>query len=499
MISCLTPLSAFDLSQLNTVIPAGARLENDSRRVQAGDVFVACRGEYSDGRDYIAAALQQGAVAVLWDDADGFQWQPSWHVPNLAIPALRARIGVVLAHALHYPSQSLDVVGVTGTNGKTSITHWLAQAWQAAGHTAAVIGTVGNGLWGQLSPATHTTPDPLRVQYLLAQYRQAGAQAVAMEVSSHGLDQYRVNGVGFRCAVFTNLTRDHLDYHGDMQAYGESKRRLFYWEDLQTAVINQDDAFGQQLLQQGLPAHCLSYGLLGGDIRPLAMQMDLSGFQLNIATPWGNTELHSRLLGRFNVQNLLACLGVLLSGGMPLAQASAALAAIQPAQGRMQSFGGGEQPLVLVDYAHTPDALEKALSTLAEIRPAGGRLWVVFGCGGNRDRGKRPLMGEVAGQLADIAVVTSDNPRHEDPEQIVQDVVAGMRAARAEVVVQVDRRQAIQWAIQQAAAGDVVLIAGKGHEDYQEIAGVKTPFSDAEEVRSALNGMASPLDSVEKT
>ena len=264
-------------------------------------------------------------------------------------------------------------------------------------------------------------------------------------------------------------------------------------------MINQDDAFGQQLLQQGLPARCLSYGLLGGDIRPLAMQMDLSGFQLDIATPWGNTELHSRLLGRFNVQNLLACLGVLLSGGMPLAQASAALAAIQPAQGRMQSFGGGEQPLVLVDYAHTPDALEKALSTLAEIRPAGGRLWVVFGCGGNRDRGKRPLMGEVAGQLADIAVVTSDNPRHEDPEQIVQDVVAGMRAARAEVVVQVDRRQAIQWAIQQAAAGDVVLIAGKGHEDYQEIAGVKTPFSDAEEVRSALNGMASPLDSVEKT
>ncbi|UTH75570.1 UDP-N-acetylmuramoyl-L-alanyl-D-glutamate--2,6-diaminopimelate ligase [Chromobacterium sp. IIBBL 290-4] len=486
MKSRLTPLPDWNPDLLQQLGVAIKRVEADSRRVLPGDVFLACRGEYTDGRDFIAAALEKGAAAVLWDDADGFAWKAEWQAPNLAVPNLRERAGIVAAHVLEQPSRDLTVVGITGTNGKTSISHWLAQAFSLLGQKAALIGTVGNGFYGQLTETTHTTPDPVTVQQKLAEYRRQGANVVTMEVSSHGLDQFRVNGVSFATAVFTNLTRDHLDYHGSMEAYGESKKKLFFWEGLKHAVINADDAFGRQLAAEIDPkiTQVVTYGLEQGDVRPLALAATLEGLQLTVTTPWGVVDVRTGLVGRFNAANLLACLATLCVNGVSLQDAAAVMARIQPARGRMQSIGGTHEPLVVIDYAHTPDALEKALATLSDIRPAGGRLFCVFGCGGDRDPGKRPMMGAIAEKHADVAVLTSDNPRSEDPQAIIRDVLAGMDAARAHV--EADREAAIHWAVSQAKVGDVVLVAGKGHEEYQDIAGVKRPFSDFRVAEEAL-------------
>jgi len=485
MKTSLIKLPAWDPAVLQGLGVVVSRVETDSRRVLPGDLFLACRGEYTDGRDFIAAALEKGAAAVLWDDADGFQWNPAWQVPNLPVPSLRANAGIVAAHIYGHPSRDMAVVGITGTNGKTSISHWLAQAYALLGEKAALIGTVGNGFYGELTQATHTTPDPITVQQKLAEYRRQGASVVSMEVSSHGLDQFRVNGVVFRSAVFTNLTRDHLDYHGSMEEYGASKAKLFHWEGLQHAVINADDAFGRQLAA-GIDAsrtRVITYGLEQGDVRPLRLAANLDGLQLSVTTPWGDAEIKSPLLGHFNAANMLACLAVLCANGVALEEAARVLGKIQPARGRMQRIGSSLEPLVVVDYAHTPDALEKALSTLAEIRPAGSKLFCVFGCGGDRDKGKRPLMGGIAERIADVAVVTSDNPRSEDPQAIIDDILAGMQAPGH---VEIDRAAAIHWSVLQARVGDVVLIAGKGHEEYQDIAGVKHPFSDFRVAEDAL-------------
>lgn len=492
MKSRLTALPDWDPALLQQLGLPIKRVEADSRRVLPGDVFLACRGEYADGRDFIPAALEKGAAAVLWDDADGFAWKPEWQAPNLAVPDLRERAGIVAAHVLGLPSRDLTVVGITGTNGKTSISHWLAQAFSLLGQKAALIGTVGNGFYGQLTETTHTTPDPVTVQQKLAEYRRQGAHVVTMEVSSHGLDQFRVNGVEFATAVFTNLTRDHLDYHGSMEAYGESKKKLFFWEGLKHAVINADDAFGRQLAAEIDPeqTRVVTYGLEQGDVRPLALAATLEGLQLTVATPWGTVDVRTGLVGRFNAANLLACLATLCVNGVSLQDAAAVMARIQPARGRMQSVGGAHEPLVVIDYAHTPDALEKALATLSEIRPAGGRLFCVFGCGGDRDPGKRPMMGAIAEKHADVAVLTSDNPRSEDPQAIIRDVLAGMDVARAHV--EADREAAIHWAVGQAKVGDVVLVAGKGHEEYQDIAGVKRPFSDFRVAEEALTAWGRP-------
>ncbi|KMJ54415.1 UDP-N-acetylmuramoylalanyl-D-glutamate--2,6-diaminopimelate ligase [Vogesella sp. EB] len=485
MKTSLIDLPDWDPAVLQGLGVAISRVEADSRRVFPGDVFLACRGEYSDGRDFIAAALEKGAAAVLWDDADGFVWNPAWQVPNLAVPQLRERAGIVAAHVYGYPSRDMAVIGITGTNGKTSISHWLAQAYALLGEKAALIGTVGNGFYGALTETTHTTPDPITVQQKLAEYRRQGAHMVSMEVSSHGLDQFRVNGVSFRSAVFTNLTRDHLDYHGTMAEYGASKAKLFHWQGLQHAVINVDDAFGRQLASEidQSRTRVISYGLEQGDVRPLSLAANLDGLQLSVTTPWGNAEIKSPLLGRFNAANMLACLAVLCANGVTLDDAVRVLGKIQPARGRMQRIGSSLEPLVVVDYAHTPDALEKALATLAEIRPVGGKLFCVFGCGGDRDKGKRPIMGEIAERIADVAVVTSDNPRSEAPAAIVADIVAGMQAPGH---VEIDRAAAIHWAVANARVGDVILIAGKGHEEYQDIAGVKQPFSDFRVAEDAL-------------
>jgi len=486
MISRLSALPEWNPVELEKLGSTIKRVESDSRRVLAGDVFLAFRGEYADGRDFIPMALANGAVAVLWDTADDFSWNTAWNVANLAVPDLRERAGIVASHVANHPSRAMRVIGITGTNGKTSISHWLAQAFSLLGQKAALIGTVGNGFYGELTQTSHTTPDPVTVQHKLAEYRRQGAHVVTMEVSSHGLDQARVNGVTFHTALFTNLTRDHLDYHHTMEAYGAAKEKLFHWQDLQNAIINVDDEFGRGLAARldHSQVRVISYGLEQGDVRPLSLNASLDGLQLKVTTPWGDADIRTELLGRFNAANLLACLATLCANGVDLAIAAQVLGKIQPARGRMQRIGGVHEPLVVIDYSHTPDSLDKALSTLAEIRPKGSRLFCVFGCGGDRDPGKRPMMGAIAERLADVAVVTSDNPRSEDPQTIINDVLVGMPQGQQHV--EVDRTRAVHWAVAEARAGDIVLIAGKGHEEYQDIKGIKRPFSDFRVAEEAL-------------
>jgi UDP-N-acetylmuramoyl-L-alanyl-D-glutamate--2,6-diaminopimelate ligase len=464
------------------------RLAIDSRRVRPGDVFLAYPGEASDGRRHIREAIAAGAIAVLWE-AEGFQWDPAWRVPNLPVTGLRQKAGFIAAEVYGHPSRRLEVVGITGTNGKTSCSHWIAQAAAHAGRPTAIIGTLGNGLPGELTPATHTTPDPVSLQEWLARFVAAGLKGVAMEVSSHALDQGRVNGVEFRLAVFTNLSRDHLDYHGNMERYARTKARLFAWEGLGAAVLNLDDPFGRELAQKVKRdgGRVVGYGFEAGEVRGLNLSVSLHGLEFDVETPWGAGHVRSQILGRFNATNLLAVLATLGASGVEFAQALSALERLEPVPGRMQRIEAPGRPLVVVDYAHTPDALEKVLVTLrelaAESKTASSRLVCVFGCGGNRDRGKRPMMGDVASRLADHVIVTSDNPRNEDPKAIIDDITAGM-GANYHVIE--DRAAAIDHAIQHAQAGDVVLIAGKGHESWQEIHGVRLPFSDAEVALRAL-------------
>ncbi|MCB5188590.1 UDP-N-acetylmuramoyl-L-alanyl-D-glutamate--2,6-diaminopimelate ligase [Methylobacillus caricis] len=455
----------------------------DSRQVHPGSVFLAFPGEKADGRQFIAQAISQGAAAVLWE-REGYDWDARWALPNQPVSGLRQQAGNIADAFYGRPSQQLWMIGVTGTNGKTSCAHWLAQAFTLLQRKTAVIGTLGNGFPGALSAAVNTTPDPILLHGMLADYLAQGAVAAAMEVSSHGLEQGRVHGVHFDVAVLTNLTRDHLDYHGDMHAYADAKKKLFAFEDLGHAILNHDDAFGRQLSVELAETgkHVLTYGLDSGDVRGTQLAFNESGLQMQVNTPYGNATVEAAVLGRFNAYNLLAVLATLLVSGVELNRAVDVLGQIIAAPGRMQQLGGKQQPLVVIDYAHTPDALEKALASLREQAP--GRLVCVFGCGGNRDKGKRPLMAEVASSLADEVVVTSDNPRDEDPTQIIAEVVAGLKGAYQ---IEPDRALAITAAINTARAGDVVLVAGKGHEDYQEIEGGQYPFNDAQIAQQALN------------
>ncbi|MFP5403239.1 MAG: UDP-N-acetylmuramoyl-L-alanyl-D-glutamate--2,6-diaminopimelate ligase [Gammaproteobacteria bacterium] len=456
-------------------------LTSDSRRAGPGTVFAAYPGEARDGRDFIPQAVAQRADGVLWE-ADHYQWDPALGVPNAGVPQLKERIGEIAAHVYGEPSRALRMVGVTGTNGKTSVALWTAQAFGALGHRTAVIGTVGNGFPDALTPARNTTPDAIELQQRLAGYRAQGAVGCAMEVSSHGLVQGRVNGTRFDVAVLTNLSRDHLDYHGNMENYAAAKARLFDWPGLEWVVLNTDDDFGRRLEAAPRPARVAGYGFQRGAVVGEQLRLSQAGLHLAVRTDWGRAELDAPLLGRFNASNLLAVLTTLLVSGVALGDACRAFIQITPPAGRMQTLGGGAQPLVVVDYAHTPDALEKVLATLREI-VEGGRLICVFGCGGNRDKGKRPLMGAAASRAADVVWITSDNPRNEDPRHIIDDILAGCDGAPH---VEADRARAIFEAIGEARRGDVVLIAGKGHEDYQEIAGERLPFADIDVAGRAL-------------
>lgn len=488
MFSLKKNLSAYILSTQVQALVIGRTLKVDSRQIQPGDVFVAYQGEYTDGRNYIQAAIDNGAVFVFWDDDGKFKWQKDWDVPNVGVEDLKQRAGLVAAVCYDYPGDKLAIWGITGTNGKTSISQWLAQAADKLGQKCAIMGTVGNGYWQQLQSSANTTMDAVSNQTWLKYFVDDGAKAVAMEVSSHGLDQSRVVGVPFTTAVFTNLTRDHLDYHQSMENYGASKTALFYWQGLRHAVINTDDEFGAQLQRQ-LRLDCpqltvYSYGFNSeADIRIHQFQASSGHMQMLLTTPWGEAEIHTHLLGRFNAQNLAACLGVLCANGFTFADVVSVWNDIKPATGRMDCLAEKNQPLVVVDYAHTPDALEKALATLQEIKPAKGRLWCIFGCGGDRDTGKRPLMGAAAAAGADCVVVTSDNPRTEDPQKIIADILPAVSNPE---LVETDRRIAINYAVSHAASEDIILIAGKGHETYQDINGVKQHFSDFEVAQSAL-------------
>lgn len=458
-----------------------AHLSADSRQVAKGDVFLALPGQIHDGRTHIAAAVTAGAAAIVWEP-EGFTWPVDLKAPNVAWPGL-ARDAAELAVAWYNdPSAALWAIGVTGTNGKTSCAHWLAQALTALGRKTALVGTLGNGFVGALTTTSHTTPDAVSLQGLLADYREQDATALAMEVSSHALDQGRVAGMHFAVAVLTNLSRDHLDYHGDMAAYAAAKARLFAWPGLKVAVLNSDDAFGTQLAHDlaGRDLQVLTYGIGRGDVRAEDLHMDASGSRFILVTPQGEARITSPLLGRFNVENLLACAGALLASDVPLLAVAEQLDKLVPVPGRLQVVRGDVgDPLVVVDYAHTPDALEKVLATLRPL----GSLCCVFGCGGGRDRGKRALMGAAVAAGADTAIVTNDNPRHEEANAIIADIVAAMPAGQR---VSMDRAAAIHAAIAEADADSVVLIAGKGHEDYQEIAGVRYPFSDSLVARQAL-------------
>ncbi len=458
-----------------------SKLVSDSRKSAPGAVFAAYPGEVRDGREFIPQAVAQHVDGVLWE-ADHYQWDPAISIPNAGVPDLKKRIGEIAAHVYGEPSRAMHMIGVTGTNGKTSVAHWIAQSFAALGQKIAVIGTIGNGFPGELTPALNTTPDAVELHQRLANYRRQGAVACAMEVSSHGLEQGRVNGTAFNVAVLTNLSRDHLDYHGNMDNYANAKARLFSWPGLDWVVLNVDDAFGQRLESEVNIAQVAGYGFHRGAVVADKLNLSQSGLHLKIRTDWGNAELDVPLLGRFNAANVLATLTTLLVSDVKLDAACEALARITPPPGRMQTLGGNAHPLVVVDYAHTPDALEKVLATLREI-VGGGRLICVFGCGGNRDTGKRPLMGEAAAVGADEIWVTSDNPRNEDPRQIIEEILTG---SSAKSHVEPDRARAIFEAIGGAHHGDVVLIAGKGHEDYQEIAGERLPFSDVIVAQKAL-------------
>lgn len=476
----------FDITALDRFPVAIKALTTDSRRVQPGDVFLAYPGLRADGRQHIAQAIERGAAGVIWDPA-GFEWNPGWHVPQLSVPSLSFHLGELAAHVYRNPSAHMWVAGVTGTNGKTSCSHWISHSLNMCGRKTALIGTLGSGFPDELDTATHTTPDAVSLQRQLRRYADQGAQAIAMEVSSHGLDQRRVAGIHFDTALFTNLTRDHLDYHGTMARYGEAKAKLFHWPGLSNAVINLDDSFGQELVA-GIDAkktRVLGYGVGKGEISGHAIDLTTRGLKLEIRTPWGKAALQSRLLGGFNVSNLLGTLGVLLTAGINLSDAIDSLSKVEAVPGRLEMLRLPGAPLVVVDYAHTPDALEKVLETLREVvsHTDGARLICVFGCGGDRDPGKRPIMGEIATRLSDLAVITSDNPRSESPMSIIEAIVAG---SHANYEIEADRANAILHALRGATSKDVVLIAGKGHETYQEIAGQRTPFNDLEVAREVI-------------
>jgi UDP-N-acetylmuramoyl-L-alanyl-D-glutamate--2,6-diaminopimelate ligase len=477
-------VEADDMPELRALGTTPRGVAIDSRKVRPGDLFLAFPGERADGRRYIEDAVAAGACAVLWEP-EGVDVPPSIAVPHLPVPGLRQRAGHVASRVFGDPSKELWIAGVTGTNGKTSCSQWIAQALSAIGRRAAVIGTLGSGFPDALDPAPNTTPDPASLHARLREFCDAGARAIAMEVSSHGIEQGRVNGVVFDAALFTNLTRDHLDYHGSMEAYGEAKARLFDWPQLKHAVVNIDDAFGVRLAERidGSRVNVLRYGFAKGEIAGHRLDLSSKGLKLEIRTPWGSAQLASPLLGSFNAHNLLGVLGILLSSEVKLEDAVSALGALQPVRGRMQTIRFGGAPLVVVDYAHTPDALEKSLETLKSVLRPGSRLHCVFGCGGERDPGKRPLMGEIATRLADRTVVTSDNPRSEDPLAIIREIIAG---AHPSYHVEADRAEAILDALSHAGPSDIVLIAGKGHETYQEIQGRRLPFDDVQVVQEVI-------------
>ena len=472
-------------------------LHTDSRRVRAGDGFIAWPGGVSDGRQFVASALAQGAAACLVEQsgADAFDWSALPHAVA-TYDGLKAASGPIAAAYYEQPSHALDVVAITGTNGKTSSSWWLAHALRHVGQRCAIVGTLGVGEVDQLEVTGMTTPDPVLLQARLRDMVNSGVQACAVEASSIGLAEHRLDGTQVRVAAFTNFTQDHLDYHGDMASYWQAKTALFDWPGLQAAVINVDDAQGAALAAQLRARGDLAVWTVSCQAQDTPTTQHLQaqhithaqhGLCFEVVEAGQGHALATALVGHYNVSNVLGVIACLRALGHSLSSAVQACAALPAVPGRMEVVDSeAHQPLVVVDYAHTPDAVAHAVQALLPLAQSrGGVVTCVLGCGGDRDASKRALMAEAAERHAHHVVLTSDNPRSEDPLQILQQMQAGLSLPQAAHVIP-DRAQAIAYAVEQANSHDVVLIAGKGHEDYQEIAGVKHPFSDVAQARQAL-------------
>ena len=455
----------------------------DSRRVRDGDLFLALSGGARDGRGFVDAAIHAGAAAVLME-SEHFSEAMQGGVPMIGVPSLGAQLGELAGRFHGYPARDLTVLGVTGTNGKSSVAWFLRDALNAAGMPCGLIGTLGARFADYEHDTGHTTPDVLTLHEVLAAFRDRGARYVAMEVSSHALTQHRLDGVSVHTAAFTNLSHDHLDYHGDMDSYFVAKRRLFEGRELAAAAINVADSYGVRLANElGPHIRCVRVGGEQADVGLRRLHQHAAGMDLALAIADDVISLQLPLYGRFNVDNLMVVAGMLALQGLDAGRIGAALAAVTPVPGRMQPVREGDGPVVLVDYAHTPDGLEKAL--LAVRDHFSGTVWCLFGCGGNRDAGKRPMMAAVAERLADRLVLTSDNPRAESPTDILNDMLAGLRQPTAADVI-VDRPAAVRHAVNLAQPGDVILLAGKGHERWQEIGGKRLAMDDCELARDAL-------------
>lgn len=481
--------------KISHLLKAASHLTNDSREVRQGSLFLAVKGERFDAREIVDEVVEKGAAAIIYDAySDGRDLSKTIKIPCIAVERLAEKQGDIAAEFYNYPSKELTIIGVTGTNGKTSTTQFIAQTLDYLGIPCAVVGTIGYGFLSELKKTQHTTPDAVELQRQLADMRDHGAKAVAIEVSSHALVQHRVAGVEFDVAVFTQLSRDHLDYHGTMEAYGQAKAQLFKTSGLKHAVINIDDDLGVKIYNaHKSDLNLMSYSLSGVQDKFLAgiavqkIKPLTKGFNVKLSTPVGDGEFNTALMGRFNIDNLLATLGVLLVLEQSVNKALTALSHVNSVAGRMQALGGDEQtPLVVVDYSHTPDSLQKALAALHEH--CHNELVCVFGCGGDRDAGKRPQMGAIAEKYSTSTIITNDNPRSESPEKIAVDIQAGMQRPTCAKVI-LDRAQAIQTAINAAKPGDVVLIAGKGHETTQIIGDRELHFSDVEQVQRWLKNL----------
>ena len=464
-----------------------ADIKNDSRLVQAGDLFLAYPGAATDGRMYIAQAKASGAAAIVYEPKNipaGCSLPTD--IPCIAVADLVEQLAFIAQRFYQHPSHSLSVTGVTGTNGKTTIAYQLAQAHALLQKKSAYIGTIGQGEVNNLQLLNNTTPDALCLQSMLHHYVQQGVVQVCMEVSSHALCQHRVNGIEFKQAIFTNLTLDHLDYHHSMEAYAAAKAQLFAHEHLQWAIINHDDAYSKLMLQTLRPqVQSITYGINSqSDVSVEHWHTSMNGTKMTVKSPWGTHQLAIKALGEFNIYNTLALFASLMASGYEAEQVVNVMSQLKAAPGRMEIVE--QSPYVLVDYAHTPDALENVLKTLHQLKK--GSLWVVFGCGGDRDKTKRPIMGKAASVYADKIVVTSDNPRSESPEQIIKEIVAGI-PDNAAIIQLVNREEAIAYALNHAQPEDIILIAGKGHEAYQQIGATKYSFSDQEVVRTLKNSL----------
>ncbi|BFM17318.1 UDP-N-acetylmuramoyl-L-alanyl-D-glutamate--2,6-diaminopimelate ligase [Maricurvus nonylphenolicus] len=459
----------------------------DSRQVQAGDTFVAVPGYSADGRKFIAAAIDAGAALVL-AEGDQIAVRAEKNIPIIELPELNQQLSALAGRYFGEPTQSMFGVGITGTNGKTSCSYWLAHLLDACGSSAAIVGTLGYGCVGKsLVETGMTTPDAIATQRVLAECQQQGAENVVMEVSSHSLDQGRVAAVGFDVAIFTNLSRDHLDYHGSEAAYRDAKLKLMAMPGLQRAVINLDDAAAQSFIAaaQAAAAPVWRYSINNAqaDIYCSQLAYGQQGVSARLHTPMGECDIAAPVIGAFNVSNLLAVIAGALAKGLSLETIAKAVSTLPAVPGRMQPVANELDLTVLVDYAHTPDALASVLKAVKGHSQ--GQLWCVFGCGGDRDQGKRPQMGQIADSLADRIVVTSDNPRGEEPDHIIAQITAGITKTETAVVVE-DRAEAIRYAVNHAQTGDCIVLAGKGHETYQQIGVEKLPFDDVVQARLAL-------------